>query len=82
MGVKIFNGNTWQSLVADSALKLASARTINGVPFDGTTNITVTDSTKLPLTGGTVSGQLVLSSTTDISPTVDGALVIGTATGC
>lgn len=81
MGVKIFNGNTWQSLVADSALKLASARTINGVPFDGTTNITVTDSTKLPLTGGTVSGQLVLSSTTDISPTVDGALVIGTATG-
>lgn len=41
---------------AVSASKLATARTINGVPFDGTVNITVADGTKLPLTGGTMTG--------------------------
>ena len=43
---------------ADTATKLATARTINGVSFDGSANITVTDSTKLPLTGGTLTGTL------------------------
>ena len=43
---------------AVSADKLATARTINGVAFDGTANITVADSTKLPLTGGTLTGTL------------------------
>lgn len=33
---------------AGTATKLATARTINGVSFDGTTNITVVDSTKEP----------------------------------
>jgi hypothetical protein len=45
---------------AASATVLQTARTINGVPFNGSANITVADVNKLPLTGGTVSGQLVL----------------------
>lgn len=46
---------------AASATKLQTARTINGVSFDGTTNITVADSTKLPTAGGTVTGTLAVS---------------------
>lgn len=34
-----------------SALILANARTINGVNFNGSANITIADSTKVPLTG-------------------------------
>lgn len=45
-----------------SATKLTTARTINGVSFDGTANITVADNTKLPLTGGTVTGELISSA--------------------
>lgn len=43
---------------ASSAAKLTTARTINGVSFDGTANITVADSTKLPLAGGTMTGTI------------------------
>ncbi len=43
---------------AATATKLQTARTINGVAFDGSANITVADSTKLPLTGGTLTGTL------------------------
>lgn len=43
---------------AVSATKLQTARTINGVPFDGTAAIVVEDSTKLPLTGGVLTGSL------------------------
>jgi hypothetical protein len=43
---------------AATATALQTARTINGVSFNGTANITVADSTKLPLTGGTMSGTL------------------------
>ena len=43
---------------AATATKLKTARTINGVSFDGSANITVADSTKLPLTGGTLSGAV------------------------
>lgn len=51
-----------------TATKLATARTINGVSFDGTANITVADATKLPLTGGTIttsgsSSSLTISDT-------------------
>ncbi len=42
---------------ASTATALQTARTINGVSFDGTANITVADATKLPLTGGTVTGD-------------------------
>lgn len=55
---------------ADTATKLATARTINGVPFDGTQNITIEagQGTFLPLTGGTVTGPIYLPSDT---PTTD-----------
>lgn len=49
-----FNGN------ATSATKLETRRTINDVPFDGTSNIIIEDSTKLYLTGGTLTGYLTL----------------------
>lgn len=50
---------------AVSASKLATARAINGVNFDGTTNITVSDSNKLPLTGGRVTGNLTVDTGID-----------------
>ena len=46
---------------ATTATTLQTARTINGVSFNGSANITVADATKLPLTGGTISGTLTLS---------------------
>ena len=52
---------------AKSATKLATARTINGVSFDGTANITIADSTKLPIAGGTMTGDLTLKG----NPTAD-----------
>lgn len=55
---------------AKTATQLETARTINGVPFDGTQNITIEagQGTFLPLTGGTVTGPIYLPSTT---PTTD-----------
>lgn len=47
---------------ASTATKLASTKTINTVPFDGSSDITIEDATKLPLTGGTLSGFLTLHS--------------------
>ena len=29
MGIKVYNGAAWESIVADSAVKLQTARTIN-----------------------------------------------------
>ena len=43
---------------AATATKLETARTINGVSFDGSANITIADSTKLPLAGGIITGEL------------------------
>ena len=60
---------------AATATKLATARTINGVAFDGTANITVADSTKLPLTGGVLTGGLCIGDgTAPANPTVVGDL--------
>lgn len=55
---------------ANTATKLATARTINGVPFDGTQNITIKAGKGefLPLTGGTVTGPIYLPSA---APTTD-----------
>lgn len=55
---------------ANTATKLNTARTINGVPFDGTQNITIEagQGEFLPLTGGTVTGPIYLPSDT---PTTD-----------
>jgi hypothetical protein len=47
---------------AATATALQTARTINGVSFNGTANITVADSTKLPLSGGTMTGTLVVTT--------------------
>lgn len=48
---------------AATATALATARTINGVSFDGTANITVADSTKVPTTR-TVAGKALSSDVT------------------
>jgi len=50
---------------AATATKLATARTINGVSFDGSGNITVEDSTKLSKTGGTLSGHLLFDASSE-----------------
>ena len=47
---------------AGSATRLQTARTINGVSFNGTANITIQDSTKVPTSGGTMTGRLTLSA--------------------
>lgn len=62
-------GVVWEGN-ANTATKLATARTINGVPFDGTKDIVIESSQGefLPLTGGTVTGPIYLPSTT---PTTD-----------
>lgn len=54
------SGNASTATLASAATTLATARQINGVSFDGSANITVADSTKLPLAGGTMTGKLVL----------------------
>jgi hypothetical protein len=58
---------TGTSTFATSAATLQTPRTINGVSFDGSSNITVTDDGKLPLAGGTLSGDLVLHA----NPTIN-----------
>ena len=47
---------------AATATALQTARTINGVSFNGTANITVADATKLPLAGGTATGVIKLAN--------------------
>ena len=55
---------------ADSATKLATARTINGVSFNGTANITVADSTKVAKAGDTMTGNLVIKRAATASVTL------------
>ena len=64
-GVKTFSSIISGSITgnAGTATKLATARTINGVSFDGSDNITVSDSTAVKLTGNqTVAGVKTFSS--------------------
>ena len=56
-------GTASNATLAASATKLTTARTINGVAFDGTASITVVDSTKAPLTGGGASGTWAINIT-------------------
>lgn len=44
-----------------TATRFLNAVNINGVAFDGTIDITIADSTKLPLAGGTLTGALTLN---------------------
>ena len=57
-------GNADTATLAASATILATARNINGEPFDGSANITIVDATKLPLAGGTLTGALSGTSAT------------------
>ena len=54
---------------AATATKLQTARTINGVNFDGTQGITVADATKLPLAGGALTGNVTSTGTLKINNT-------------
>ena len=57
-GVKTFSSPIIGSISgnAGSATELATARTINGVVFNGTANITIEDSTKAPLASPALTG--------------------------
>ena len=76
-GAKTFNNGIVGNVTgnASTATELATARNINGVPFDGSENITVADSTKLPLTGGTMTGELIIQNS---APTITMADTTGT----
>lgn len=57
------NGNALTATNADTAAKasrLTTVRKINNVNFDGTSNITVYDGSKLPLVGGIMQGPITL----------------------
>jgi hypothetical protein len=47
---------------ASTATTLQTARTINGVSFNGSADITVADATKLPLAGGTMTGAITFAA--------------------
>lgn len=73
-----------------TATKLQTPRSINGVDFDGSKNITVADNTKLPLTGGTISGNILCnahntlklgSSTARFNTVYTGILDLGSTIG-
>jgi hypothetical protein len=51
---------------AGTADTLTTARTINGVSFNGSANINVADGTKLPTAGGTLTGALTIQSAAPI----------------
>lgn len=52
-----------------TASKLETARTINGVSFDGSANITVSDSTAVKLTGNQTIADVKTFSSSPIVPT-------------
>ena len=62
----VFGSRMFHESYHPNADKLTTARTINGVSFNGTANITVADSTKLPLSGGTMTGELQLNARLDV----------------
>jgi hypothetical protein len=47
---------------AATATKLASPVTINGVSFDGSAGITIYDGSKMPVSGGTFTGDIAFSA--------------------
>lgn len=63
VGLGNVNNTADAAKVVASAAKLTTARTINGVAFDGTANITVADSTKVPTTR-TINGQALSGDVT------------------
>ena len=73
-------GNADTATLAAGATILANTRNINGVPFNGSTNITIADATKLPLAGGTLTGTLGGTSAT-FSGAISASNLSGTNTG-
>ena len=61
LGNYTFKSKVKEADVAGVATKLQTARSINNVWFDGSANITVADNTKLPLSGGILTGNLTFS---------------------
>ena len=65
---------------ATTATSFQTARNINGVSFNGTADITVADSTKLPTAGGTVTGALNVNGganvTGDITATANVSAIL------
>lgn len=51
---------------AATATALQTARTINGVSFNGSANITVADATKLPIAGGSMTGNLTMNDNVQV----------------
>ena len=73
-GVKTFSSNIVGNITgnSDTATKLATARTINGVSFDGSANITVSDSTAVKLTGTqTIAGIKTFTSSPKVPEPTD-----------
>jgi len=56
-------GNASSATVATTAGRFTNSVNINGVSFNGSASITIEDSTKLPLAGGTMTGKLNLINT-------------------
>ncbi len=69
VGIKTFSSNIVGNITGNSgtATKLATARKINGVSFDGSANITIVDSTKLPLSGGKMTGAITAIRETKVA---------------
>ena len=63
-----YAGSSSAGGVANSAAKLATARTINGIAFDGTTNITIVDNTKVPNSTGS---SITIHADSDASTTTE-----------
>ena len=59
-----FIGNAATATLADEAVKLETPVLINGVSFDGSSNITIADSTKLAKAGDAMTGKLTLAAST------------------
>ena len=55
-----FSVDTLNQNTTGSAATLTTPRAINGVNFDGSADITIADSTKMPLAGGTFTGTIIV----------------------
>lgn len=75
------SGVAASATTAATAAALATPRTINGVTFDGTSNITVADGTKLPLTGGALTGAVTSTGSFRIGGASGGLLAARSGAG-
>lgn len=74
-----YAGSSSAGGAANSAVKLTTARTINGVAFDGTANITVTDSSKVAPTGTIVANRIAVFNDTTGKVIKDSGFTIATS---